>query len=134
MMALIEEWGSLYQKKVNNFQVYERKKNKSMELNDPHQGGSSDPPVQVMYFSDLDLLIAHRKGVCACTNHQIANFLSYEHLPSSHKTFISSLSNISLPRIVFKALSQDHWRKAMIEEMNALEKNQTWEMELRVNL
>ena len=48
---------------------------------------------------------------------------------SSHFcSFIASLDSISLPNKVYEALACPGWRSAMIEEMNALANNGTWDM------
>ena len=82
---------------------------------------SPDPPPD----STLDLPIALRKGKRSCT-YPISSFLSYEHLPLSAKTFIASLDSLVIPTTVSEALSHPGWRKAMEEEMEVLEHNQTW--------
>ena len=47
---------------------------------------------------DLDLSIAIRKGVRYCTQYPISNFISYDSLSPSYRTFLSSLNSISIPR------------------------------------
>ena len=48
---------------------------------------------------------------------------------SSHSySFIASLDSISLPNKVSEALAHPGWRSAMIEEMNALTGNGTWDL------
>ena len=48
---------------------------------------------------------------------------------SSHScSFIASLYSISLPNKVSEALAQLGWRSAMIEEMDALTDNGTWDL------
>ena len=42
--------------------------------------------------------------------------------------FIASLDSISLPNKVSEALTHPGWRSAMIEEMNALTDNGTWDL------
>lgn len=76
---------------------------------------------------DLDVPIAVRKGVRACTQHPISHFLSYSHLPPSYKAFFSKLL-LSVPNNVHDALTIPKWKRAMIKEMNALCKNGTWEL------
>ena len=52
---------------------------------------------------------------------------------SSHSCFfIASLDFISLPNNVPEALSHLGWHSAMIEEMNALNDNRTWDLVLPV--
>ena len=78
-------------------------------------------------FTDMDLPIAIRKGVRNCTKHPLANFLSYHHLSPTHKSFLTSLDSIVIPKSVEEALKDPNWKEAMLEEMRAWHKNQTWE-------
>ena len=43
-------------------------------------------------------------------------------------SFIASLDSISLRNKVFEALAHPGWRSAMIEEMDALTDNATWDL------
>ena len=48
---------------------------------------------------------------------------------SSHScSFIISLDSISIPNIVHEASSHSSWRSAMLEEMQALNDNGTWDL------
>ena len=38
-------------------------------------------------FSDLEIPIAHRKGIRSCTMHPISNYVSYQKLSPSFKAF-----------------------------------------------
>lgn len=88
----------------------------------PVSSSTPDPPET----SD-DLPIALRKGIRLSRNpHPIYNFLSYHRLSPSHYTFVSALSSITIPKTLQEALSHSGWRQAMIDEMTALESNQTW--------
>lgn len=58
--------------------------------------------------SDLHLPIAHRKGVRFCTQHPIANFVSYDQLSPKSKAFALSLSSIFISRNVSEVLSSKH--------------------------
>ena len=82
---------------------------------------SSDPDL-----SD-DLPIALRKGKRQCT-YPISSFVSYNHLSPSSCSFIASLDTISIPKTVREALSHPGWHDAMVEEMNALDENGTWDL------
>ena len=74
---------------------------------------------------DLDLSIAVRKGVRSCTQYPISNFVSYDSLSPSYRTFLSSLNSISIPHGLKKAIYDPKWKNAMVEEMKALAKNGT---------
>ena len=90
-------------------------------LSPPPIGSTSDP-----ILSD-DLLIALRKGKHQCA-YQISSFCSYNHLSSHSCSFIASLDSVSLPNKVSKALTHPGWRSTMIEEMDALTDNGTWDL------
>ena len=53
-----------------------------------------DIPTEML---DLDLPIVVRKGVRSCTQYPISNFVSYDSLSPSYRTFLSSLNSISIP-------------------------------------
>ena len=94
-----------------------------------HPPVSSPPPVALTsdpILSD-DLPIALQKVKRQCT-HPISSFCSYNHLSSHSCSFIASLDSISLPNKVYEALAHLGWRSAMIEEMDALIANGTWDL------
>lgn len=58
----------------------------------------------------------------------MSSFVSYNCLSSSSRSFIASLDSISIPKTVHEAISHPGWHRAMIEEMNALDVNGTWNL------
>ena len=50
------------------------------------------------------------------------------HLPSSSCSFIASLDSISLLNTVHEVLSHSGWCSAMVDEMQALDDNGTWDL------
>lgn len=71
--------------------------------------------------SDLDPPIALRKGRRSCyTDHPLHKFINYSRLSPSHRTFVSSLSSLSIPNTIAEAIAHPGWRAAMQEEMHAL--------------
>ena len=74
-----------------------------------------------------DLPIALRKGKRQWA-HLISSFLSYDYLSSQSCSFIASLDSISFPNRDSEALSHLGWHSVMIEEMDALIDNGTWDM------
>ena len=54
--------------------------------------------------------------------------MSYNHLSSCSRSFVVTLDSISLPNTVHEALSHLGWRSAMIEEMNVLDDNGSWDL------
>ncbi|KAJ7982478.1 Retrovirus-related pol polyprotein from transposon tnt 1-94 [Quillaja saponaria] len=70
-----------------------------------------------------------RRGTRSTRNpYPIYTFLSYHRLSSPYYAFVSSLSSISVPKSTSDALAHPGWRQAMIDEMNALHTNGTWEL------
>ena len=75
--------------------------------------------------------IAVSKGVRNCTQtkpYPVSNYLSYTRMSQEDNRVIQTLMTISVPKNVQEAISSNEWKKAMDEEMEALEKNGTWEM------
>ena len=54
--------------------------------------------------------------------------MSYDKISLGYKKIIQALLSTSTPRNAQEAMSQTEWTKAMDEEMQALRKNDTWEM------
>ncbi|KAL6334504.1 hypothetical protein AAG906_016056 [Vitis piasezkii] len=77
---------------------------------------------------DVDLPIAIRKGTRKCMQHLLSNFVSFEKFSPSHKAFLTQINSIPIPQTLTKALSNEKWKQAMKVEMEALEKNGTWEI------
>ena len=90
-------------------------------LSPPPATSTSDP-----VLSD-DLPITLRKGKRQCA-HPISSFCSNDHLSSHSCSSIASLDFISLPNKVFEVLTHIGLHRAIIEEMNALTNNCTWDL------
>lgn len=83
------------------------------------------------HTKDFDLPIAIRKGTRECIKrplYPLSHYVSLNHFSPSHKNFIVNLNAISVPNTLSEALTKSEWRNAMREEMEALEKNKTWEI------
>ena len=64
----------------------------------------------------------------AQTKYPINNYVSSHRLTESYAFTVNQLSTVSIPSNVQDALADPKWRKAMNEEMEALQKNATWEL------
>ena len=73
--------------------------------------------------SNLDLPIALRKD--KRNTYPISQFVSYSNLSKGHNTFLTTLDNLFVPKNIQEALGDPNWKLAVMEEMEALEKNQT---------
>ena len=60
--------------------------------------------------------------------HPIAKYVSFHRLSQNYTTFTSNLSSVLLPKTIQEALGHTEWRTTIIEEMQALKKNGTWEI------
>lgn len=88
---------------------------------------SSDPSPSDTQVPDLDVPIALRKGKRSCT-YPISSVVSYDKLSSCSRSLISTLDSLSVPKTVGEALAHPGWRDAMIDEINALDHNGTWDL------
>ncbi|RVX02081.1 Copia protein [Vitis vinifera] len=77
-------------------------------------------------IDDSTLPIALRKGVRRCTDHPIGNYVTYEGLSPSYRAFATSLDDTQVPNTIQEALKISEWKKAVQDEIDALEKNGTW--------
>jgi len=64
----------------------------------------------------------------AKVKYPISKYVSSHRLSQSYASFVSQLSSIPIPSNIQKALADPRWTKAMVDEMAALEKNNTWDL------
>lgn len=79
-----------------------------------------------MVEPESDLPIAKRKGIRSCTLHPISKYVCYSRLTPKYKAFLAEIEQVVVPKDITEALSQKEWKKAVYEEIGALEKNTTW--------
>ncbi|XP_062073501.1 retrovirus-related Pol polyprotein from transposon RE2 isoform X1 [Humulus lupulus] len=75
---------------------------------------------------EAELPIAKRKGVRSCTVHPISKYVCYSKLTPQYKAFLTKVEQEVVPRDITEALSREEWKKAVYEEIGALENNTTW--------
>ena len=76
-----------------------------------------------------DLPIAIRKGTrSTCNPHPVYNFLSYHRLSLPYFASVSTLSYVSIRTSTSEALSHPGSKLAIVEEMDVLSSNGTWEL------
>ena len=78
-----------------------------------------------------ELPIALRKPTRTCVKpipHSITNYLNYEMVSTNYRTFLTTLNQETIPTTIEEACQYPQWKVAIDEEMQALIKNQTWEV------
>lgn len=73
-----------------------------------------------------DRPIASRKEIRSCTQHSIGNFASVERFSPTYCAFLSNLDQVQILSSIDDALNDQNWKAAVLEEIKALEKNNTW--------
>jgi len=84
-----------------------------------------------LFDIDLDIPIAIRNGTRTSTQHSLyplANFISYHRLGPANKAFTTNFSQESIPNTIKEAMLDPKWKEAALEEMRALQQNDTWEV------
>ncbi|KAA3466546.1 Cysteine-rich RLK (RECEPTOR-like protein kinase) 8 [Gossypium australe] len=90
-------------------------------------GPATEMEEEICKSSTLDdFPIAIRKGVRQCTKHPIEKFAGYNALMPSFQAFTATLDKEQIPTSIAEALKDPKWRRAVEEEIGALEKNATW--------
>ncbi|KAK2433017.1 putative mitochondrial protein [Trifolium repens] len=92
---------------------------------------ASDLPNEPARTQNHDLPIAIRKKTRQCTKHPLyplSNYLSFKNCSPAHRAFLTNLNTTSTPTTLSEAFSDRKWKLAMDLEMEALEKNNTWEL------
>lgn len=71
--------------------------------------------------------MAIRKGKHSCAKYLMYHFVSNSKISSSFVTF--TITSVHIPNNIQEALYGLEWKKVVLEEMNVMEKNQTWRLE-----
>ncbi|RDX66424.1 Copia protein, partial [Mucuna pruriens] len=92
----------------------------------------SEPEVSIPDNSIEDVIddmpIALRKGKRSCVKYPISQFVHTDHLSIQHQSFIAAIDAIKTPTSIQEALKDENCVQTMKEEIEALEKNSTWEI------
>ncbi|KAA0031718.1 Beta-galactosidase [Cucumis melo var. makuwa] len=116
MLLFLKKW----KKRTVMMRLRSEQKPVTMKLNRVRKLDKYDP--------SLNLPIALRKGTRSCTKHSISNYVSYENLSPQFRAFTASLDSTRIPKNIHIALECPEWKNAVMKEMKALEKNNTWEI------
>ncbi|XP_074287929.1 uncharacterized protein LOC141613093 [Silene latifolia] len=60
------------------------------------------------------------------TSYPIANYVNCQKISSAHQHFLAAITNDTEPTSFKEAIRDSKWKKAMEEEIDALETNKTW--------
>jgi len=63
-----------------------------------------------------------------CTQHPIERYVSYGKLSQKCRSFVAAVDSVEIPRNIQEALQRPEWAATIIEEVQALVKNDTWEV------
>ncbi|KAL2333383.1 hypothetical protein Fmac_014596 [Flemingia macrophylla] len=66
--------------------------------------------------------------VTSSVRYPISSSLPYSLLSSSHQSFALAISSVTEPKAYNEAILSDCWKDVIQSELNALEKNQTWDL------
>ena len=58
----------------------------------------------------------------------ISNYLSYKNLSSSYRALSEKITAAEVPTSIHEALKIPKWKVVVMEEMQALKKNDTWDI------
>ncbi|KAJ0967173.1 hypothetical protein J5N97_024090 [Dioscorea zingiberensis] len=106
-------------------------------VNIPHQSSTEDVPDRVSQPPIKELPQRQTRGIPKPTyepdlsskvKYPMSHFVSYQNLSESNRSYVNQLSTVAIPNSVQEALTDPRWKAAMNEEMNALQKQQTWEL------
>ncbi|KAK0578568.1 hypothetical protein LWI29_012561 [Acer saccharum] len=75
-----------------------------------------------------NLVQSDSKVTKVSTSYPMALYVSNSNLSLSHKVFLSKVCSTVEPKSFSQAIKYPHWRAAMTTEIEALEKNNTWNL------
>ncbi|CAL8998283.1 unnamed protein product [Prunus brigantina] len=98
---------------------------------------SPDDPSNEIHLQPYQLPVRKNRGIPkiqyeadpkAKVKYPISNHVSTHRLSAPHAMLIKQLDSLSTPSSVEEALIDPNWKQAMNDEMQALQKNSTWEL------
>ncbi|KAA0035039.1 Retrovirus-related Pol polyprotein from transposon TNT 1-94 [Cucumis melo var. makuwa] len=95
--------------------------------NEESQKGSWVPPSQSS-APVQDFEPPRDQGTRFYTKHPIYNYVFYDNLSLQFIAFTASLDSTIIPKNIYTALECPEWKNVVMKEMEALEKNRTWEI------
>lgn len=71
----------------------------------------------------------HASSSNTSTHHPLCNFVSYDRFSPAHRVFLATIDKHHDPTSFSEAFKHEHWRAAMVREIDALHRNGTWTIE-----
>ncbi|XP_073132836.1 uncharacterized protein [Henckelia pumila] len=125
---LVQPFPLHFSQKKHPDKVVEPKTPGSQVSNSESGSKNTIDELQNISSPNLDIPIALRKGTRSCTQHPVAKYVAYGHLSASIQALISNLSSVKVTSTIQEAWNDFRWKQAVLEEMQELEMNETWEI------
>lgn len=84
------------------------------------------------FETDLPPSLQHPQSTAHSVTSQVyplSNYVAYDKFTDTHKAFLAAITSYDEPKHFNQAVKNPKWREAMQNEINALEKNETWTLE-----
>ncbi|KAF3630981.1 hypothetical protein T459_01112 [Capsicum annuum] len=81
-----------------------------------------------IWYQSLEALFITTKRANVVVPYSLANYISYDHLPSRFQACIAASSADTEPSSYKEAVTDSRWVEAMKAQIDALESNHTWEL------
>lgn len=77
-------------------------------------------------YARLCCLASHESSITKPSSYSLAATLTYKNCSIPYLSFVNNVAHYSEPSSVVEAVKNSDWCEAMITELNALERNNTW--------
>jgi len=84
-------------------------------------------PTDPVLNDSSSFAVPHSKGSSG-TRYPLANYVTSTKFSPSYQKFLAALTRVVEPTYFHEAVQDPKWRQAMAEEIEALEKNDTWSL------
>jgi Reverse transcriptase (RNA-dependent DNA polymerase) len=98
------------------------------ERNEPSEEPTQEESLRRKSARQIRPPVKLRDYVSQQVMYPIQDFISYNRVSSAYPAYLSNITNKTEPTNFSEANQSSNWRKAMKEELQALEKNDTWDI------